>query len=66
MYKLIINVDKEMHNLLLETSKLKNIGIEQFVKEILEQYVVSPHIINEESMAKGYEEMGQINLELAK
>jgi len=65
MYQYTINVDKELNDLLLNASKNQNMPIEQFVKEILNKYVVPPHIMNEESMAKGYEEMGEINLELS-
>jgi len=66
MYQYLINVDKEMNDLLQDNSTKQNMGIEQYISQILKQFVVSSHILNEESMAKGYEEMGEINLELAK
>jgi len=65
MYQYLINVDKEQSELLQNAAKNQNMTVEQFIKEILNKYVLPPHIMNEESMAKGYEETGEINLDLA-
>lgn len=61
-----IKVSKELATQLSITAMDKNMSIEELIEEILNKYFVPMHTIDQEEMAKGYEEMGEINLELSK
>lgn len=66
MYQYQINVGKQLNDQLKRVAMDKNMSIEKFIEEILNKYFVPMHTIDQEAMAKGYEEMGKINLELSK
>lgn len=66
MSKFIVLLDGEIEQMLIETAKNKNIPPEEFIAQILSRFLPALHNINQEDMAKGYEEMAQINLSLAK
>lgn len=66
MSKYIIELDGELNNMLIENAKSRNITAEQFIYDILKRYLPLMHTINQEEMAKGYVDMADINLDLAK
>jgi disulfide oxidoreductase YuzD len=66
VYEIKINLGKELGDMLEKAAREKNISTENFIKEILNKYFVPLHTIDQEAMAKGYEEMAEINLQLAK
>lgn len=66
MSKYIIEIDGELENMLIDSANNHGKSPEQFIVDIVNRYLPLTHIINQEDMAKGYLEMAQINLELAK
>ncbi|MCH5164201.1 MAG: hypothetical protein J1F36_04215 [Clostridiales bacterium] len=66
MGKYIIILDGEKENMLIEGAKSRDITAQQFITDIVNRYLPLMHMINREDMAKGYEDMADINLELAK
>ena len=66
MGKYIIIVDGELENMLNEGAKSRNLTAEQFIYDIINRYLPLMHKINQEEMAKGYMDMAEINLDLAK
>lgn len=66
MSKYVIEINGETENMLIQGAKNRNITTEQFITDIVNRYLPDPHIINQEDMAKGYVEMAQINLDIAK
>lgn len=66
MSKYTIILDGELENMLIQGAKNRNISAEQFIVEIIDRYLPPAHIIDREEMAKGYAEMAQINLDIAK
>ncbi|MCL2675875.1 MAG: hypothetical protein FWE84_04750 [Firmicutes bacterium] len=65
MCKYNVNLGKELADALEKSAMERNISIEKFIAEILNKYFVPLHTINREAMAKGYEEMGELNLMLS-
>jgi len=61
-----IQIDGELESMLIDGAKKRNTSPEDFIAEIINRYLPLTHIINQEEMAKGYAEMSEINLELAK
>jgi len=66
MYDFTITLDKEQFDMIKKTSNLKNLTPEALIQEIVNRYTLLLHTINYEDMAKGYVEMADVNLELAK
>ena len=66
MGKYIIILNGELENMLIEGAKSRNITAEQFINDIINRYLPLMHNINQEDMAKGYVDMAEINLEIAK
>ena len=66
MSKYIIELDGEIENMLNSEATKRNLTSSKFIVDIVNRYLPLSHIINKEEMARGYEEMAQINLDLAK
>jgi len=66
MYEYKIKADKELNDILIAAAERINMSVEQFILQILNKYLVPMHMIDKEAMAAGYEEMGELNLELSK
>jgi len=66
MYEYKIEADKELADILNAAAKRADMSAEQFILQILNKYLVAVHMIDHEAMAAGYEEMGELNLELSK
>ncbi|MCL2234743.1 MAG: hypothetical protein FWC11_01340 [Firmicutes bacterium] len=64
-YDYTIKVTNEMNNLLENNAKRQNVSVEKLIDEILSRYVTPVHMMDNEIMAKGYVESGDINLEWA-
>jgi len=64
MRKITINLDDKDFDALSKVSQKKGIQPESFVSQIVHKSLVS-HTIDYEDMAKGYESMADINLELS-
>ena len=54
----------ELERLLNDTAKGRGISIDMLVSEIVNKYFPSPHNIDQDAMAEGYKEMGEINLSI--
>jgi len=66
MHEYKIKVSTELAETLLKAAGGKNMTAEQFILQILNKYLIPPHTIDQEAMARGYEDMGEINIELSK
>ncbi len=66
MYDYKITLNKEQNDMITQKAALKNMTPQLFIQEIVNGYTDLLHTMNYEDMAKGYAEMAQINLELAK
>lgn len=66
MGKYIIELDGELEKMLIDKSKSRQMSPEQFIKAIVDNYLPLMHNIDREAMAKGYLEMSEIELEIAK
>ena len=66
MGKYTIAIDGEYETMLIEKASARNITPQQFIEDILHHYLPLMHNINKEEMAKGYVDMADINLDLAK
>lgn len=66
MSKYIIEIDGELEKMLIEKSSGRGKTAEQFIKDIIDRYLPLMHKIDQEELAKGYTEMAEINLDIAK
>ena len=60
-----IEINEELNAIIEEGAKRMNLSTERFIAEILNRYAIDPHIMEGEEVKKGYEEMGDINLEIS-
>lgn len=65
MREFTIRLSDEEYEALATAAKLENETPEQKAVSVLHTMLVRPHNMNEESMKKGYEEAGEVNLEWA-
>ncbi len=54
-----------MNAMLEDGAKKRDLSIERFIAQILDRYVISPHILDNEEAKNAYAECGAINLEWA-
>ncbi|MBQ4049317.1 MAG: hypothetical protein IJD07_01535 [Clostridia bacterium] len=66
MYDFTITLSKEQLEMIMKKADLKQLSPGALLQEIINKYTDLLHTINYEDMAKGYAEMAEINLELAK
>ncbi len=66
MSKYIIEISGEYEEMLNRFATEKHLSPEQFIEEIVNRYLPLSHKIDQETMAKGYVDMAEINLEIAK
>ena len=66
MYDFTITLSKEQLEMIMKKANLKQLSPGALLQEIINKYTDLLHTINYEDMAKGYAEMAEINLELAK
>ncbi|MCL2862268.1 MAG: hypothetical protein FWE22_07660 [Firmicutes bacterium] len=60
-----IKVTEEVNKLLNDNAKRQNVSVEKLISEILSRYVIPVHMMDSETMEKGYVECGEMNLEWA-
>ncbi len=60
-----IEVSEELSELIRSNAERLNISPEKVIEQIINRFLVPLHNINREEMAQGYEQWGDINLELA-
>jgi len=60
-----IKVSEELNNILIDNAKNQNNSVEKLIIEILTRYAVPTHMMDSDTMRKGYAECGEINLEWA-
>lgn len=65
MKEYVIKLNNELEKELITQSKQRGISIEEYLQSIVKLFVSSLHNIDQDSMEKGYREMGAINLKLA-
>ncbi len=54
-----------MNAMLEESARERDMSVERFIARILDRYVISPHILDNEEAKNAYAECGAINLEWA-
>jgi len=64
MRKVTVNLDDKDFDTLMSVTTKKGIPLESYVSQIVHKSLAS-HTIDYEGMAKGYESMAEINLELS-
>ena len=60
-----IEVNDKLNEILEEASKKLDVNIESFIARILDRFAIDPHIMEKDEVKSGYEEMGEINLEIS-
>lgn len=60
-----VEVTDEMNAMLEEGAQDRDVSIERFIAQILDRYVISPHILDNEECKKAYAECGAMNTEIA-
>ncbi len=60
-----IEVNDKLNEILEEASKKLDVNIESFIARILDRFAIDPHIMEQDEVKRGYEEMGEINLEIS-
>lgn len=66
MGKYFIEINGEFEKMLNDEAKSHGMTAEQFIGAIINRYLPLMHKINQEEMAKGYLDMSEINLDIAK
>lgn len=60
-----IEVNSEVSDIIEKNASRLGITPEKVIEQIINKFIVPLHTINQEDMARGYEQMSEINLELA-
>lgn len=60
-----IEIPDELNKLMEECARKMDMSIEAFITRILSRYAVDPHIMEQDDVKQGYEEMGEINLKIS-
>ena len=60
-----IEINDELNEILEEASRKMDVNIESFITQILDRFAIDPHIMEQDEVKRGYEEMGEINLEIS-
>ncbi len=63
LYK--IQISEELNKLIEECAKKMNVSVETFIARVLSRYAIDPHIMENEDVKRGYEDMAEINLEIS-
>ena len=65
MIKFYIEVSPEVESDLRDAARIKGMKVEDYIAYLVNRYAVQLHTLEVESMEKGYEECGSLNLEWA-
>ena len=60
-----IEIGDSLNVILEEVARKLDISIESFIGEILNRYAIDPHIMEQDDVKVGYEEMGELNLKIS-
>lgn len=65
MIRYQIEVNQEVNDIIQKNASKLGISPEKVIEQIVNRFLVPLHNIDSEKMAQGYEQMSEINLELA-
>ena len=60
-----IEIDDSLNAIIEEVARKLDMSIESFIGEILNRYAIDPHIMEQDEVKTGYEEMGELNLKIS-
>ena len=60
-----VEVSDEMNAELEEGARMRDMSVERFIARILDRYVISEHILDNEECKNAYAECGAVNLDWA-
>ena len=60
-----IEINDELNSIIEEVARKLDMSIESFIGEILNRYALDPHIMEQDEVKTGYEEMGDLNLKIS-
>ena len=60
-----IEISDALNNVIEEVARKLDMSIENFIGEILNRYAIDPHIMEQDEVKTGYEEMGDLNLKIS-
>ena len=60
-----IEISDTLNSIIEEVARKLDISIESFIGEILNRYAIDPHIMEQDEVKTGYEEMGELNLKIS-
>ena len=63
--KFCIELEDAVEKNLRDIARIKGMPVEQYVADLVNRYALSLHTMNQEELAKGYEDTGDINLDWA-
>ena len=60
-----IEISDSLNTIIEEVARKLDMSIESFIGEILNRYAIDPHIMEQDEVKTGYEEMGDLNLKIS-
>ena len=60
-----IEINDALNSIIEEVARKLDMSIESFIGEILNRYAIDPHIMEQDEVKTGYEEMGELNLKIS-
>ena len=60
-----IEINDSLNAIIEEVARKLDMSIESFIGEILNRYAIDPHIMEQDEVKTGYEEMGDLNLKIS-
>ena len=66
MKKYLVEINDDLNYILEEGARKMDASVESFIAEILNRFALDPHIMEQEEVKDGYEQMGDINIKLSK
>lgn len=60
-----IEIGDELNRILEEAASKMDQNIETFIESLLHRFAIDPHIMEGDDVKNGYEQMGDINLEIS-
>ena len=60
-----IEISDSLNTIIEEVARKLDMSIESFIGEILNRYAIDPHIMEQDEVKTGYEEMGELNLKIS-
>lgn len=60
-----IEIDDDLNAVLEEGARNMDTNIETFISQILNRFAIDPHIMEQDEVKDGYQEVGDINLDIS-